>query len=98
MPCVRTLVFLSTRMDIAKLLVNGFDDLFSRVADRLGGRDRETGVGENLSALLDVRALEPHDQRHRDAELARRVDDALCDHVRSEERRVGKEWRSRWAA
>src|ERR1043166_9121217 len=87
MPCVRTLVFLSTRMDIAKLLVNGFDDLFSRVADRLGGGGREAGGGgdifsfPDLSALLDVRALEPHDQRHLDAELARRVDDALCDHV-----------------
>src|SRR5262249_10248589 len=81
MPCVKTLVFLSTRMDMAELLVNGLDDLFSRVADRIGRRNCKARGRENFSPLLDVRSLEPDDERHRYGALAPRVDDSPRDHV-----------------
>ena len=42
-----------------------------------GGRlDGEPALVEDLAAQLDVRALEAHDERHLEAELLRRGDDA----------------------
>ena len=41
----------------------------------------EPGLREDRAALRRVRALEPHDERHLDAELARRRDHALRDQV-----------------
>src|SRR3989454_11695731 len=57
------------------------DDPVRGVGQRVGGDDREAALPQDTAALLDVCAREPHDERHR----------------RSEERRVGKECRSRWS-
>ena len=46
-------------------------------AERIGRPDSR----EDLLAELDIGAFEPHDQRHVQADLARRGDDALGDHV-----------------
>src|SRR5688500_129931 len=61
--------------------LNGTDDLLRRLGHGLGGNDRESRVGQNFPADLDVGALHPHHQRNLDAELARGLDHALSEHV-----------------
>src|SRR5450432_720625 len=87
MPATRTFVFLSTKMAIfweASRLSRGFDgsDDFARaVVHRVGGLNREPALRQDLLAELDVRAFEPHYERHLEPELLGRRDDALGDHV-----------------
>src|SRR5947207_15759131 len=57
-PCVNTRVVLSTKIAM-KLFIYRLYDLLRRVADSIGRRDRETGVGEDLSSLIDVGPLKP---------------------------------------
>ena len=43
--------------------------------------DKRGPVGQDASALIDVRPLEPHDQGHIEAELPDRREDAVGDQV-----------------
>ena len=42
------------------------DDLLGGVGEVVGGDDLEPALGQDLLAQLDVGALEPHHQRHRE--------------------------------
>src|SRR5262245_51609495 len=57
------------------------DHALAGLAQRLGRCDVELRLGEDTPALLGVRALQPHDERHLDRELLRRGDDPLGDQV-----------------
>ena len=57
------------------------DDLLRGVGHVVGGDDRQAGVRENLPADVLVRALHPHDQRHRQVGFTHRGDDAVGDGV-----------------
>jgi hypothetical protein len=75
-----TLVFLSTRTAIT-LPPARPDDLLGGIAEIVGRQDRQAGLAHDLLAQLDVGALQPNDQRHVQADLARGGDDAFRDHV-----------------
>src|ERR1700682_3900069 len=88
MPCVMTLVFLSTRMDMMLLggrgdsaAFGGGDDFLRGVAHVVAGNDRQPRVGEDLLAEVDVGAFEANDERHLEGHLLRGGHDAACDHV-----------------
>src|SRR5512133_3271299 len=91
MPCTRTRVSLSTKMlkrvlrpgRAAGLLrrLRGGHDLAGGIAEVVGGDDLELAVGEDVLAELDVRALEPHHERDREADLLRGGHDAVRDDV-----------------
>src|SRR5262249_658636 len=51
-------------------------DLFRRVRHVLTRGDVEARFGEDLPPEIDVRALEPYDERHREADLLRGLDDS----------------------
>src|ERR687885_101982 len=87
MPCTRTRVFLSTKM-----LTSSFSwrplgrarrrqGLLCRVAEVVRGDDLQLGLGQDLLAQVDVRALEPHHERYRETHLACRRHDAVGDDV-----------------
>src|SRR5437868_7880287 len=67
MPCVMTLVLRSMRIGMGflgrdGLLLRGGDDLLRGVAHVVGGDDRQTRIGEDLLAEVDVGAFEAHDE------------------------------------
>src|SRR5229473_1065411 len=62
-------------------LLHGLDDLLRSVGEIVGGDDGEARFGEDLLAEIDVGAFQANDQRHVQADLARRRDDALGDDV-----------------
>ena len=51
------------------------------VGQVVGGDDGEPALGQDLLAQLDVRALQPHHQRHLEGQVLARRDDAGGDHV-----------------
>src|SRR5207342_1455123 len=57
------------------------DDLLRRVAQVVGGDDRQAAHRQDVLALLDVGAFEADDQRHLDVDLARGLDDAFGNDV-----------------
>src|SRR4051812_26100050 len=88
MPWVMTLVSFVIRIDIFVFLdgrrglaLGSGDDLLSRVAHVVATDDRQAGIGEDLLAEIHVRSFEAHDERHLEADLLRRGDHALGDHI-----------------
>src|SRR5882672_3479762 len=59
----------------------GGDDLLSGVGHVVGRDDRQSRVGEDLLAQIDVGPLQAHHQRHPQAHLLRRRHHARRDHV-----------------
>src|SRR5271157_5698196 len=57
------------------------DGLLGRLAQRLGGRNVEARLCEDLATLCGIGALEAHDERHFDAERGGRSHHALCDEI-----------------
>src|SRR3954453_1312652 len=57
------------------------NDFPCRIAKVIGGNDRESRGSEDVLALLDVRSLEPDDQRYAQRHVARRRYDPFCDDV-----------------
>ena len=51
------------------------------IAEVVGGNNRQTGIGQDLLAEIDIGAFEADDERHMQADCARRADDALRNHV-----------------
>src|SRR5439155_6246749 len=91
MPWVRTRVRRSTSTLIGILRSRswtpprGRDCLPRAVEHVAGGDDVEPGAGEDRLALVDVRALHADDQRDREADLARGLDDAVGQNVAAED-------------
>ena len=56
-------------------------DLLRGVVEIVGRGHVEIGLGDDLLALLDIGAFEPHHQRHLQADFLHRRDDALGDDV-----------------
>src|SRR6478609_4512757 len=85
MPWTRTLLFLFTRIDMfwvpCSRSLGRSDDLLGAVGHAVRRLNGETALGQDLLAELHVGALEAHDQRHLEAELARGRDHAFGDHV-----------------
>src|SRR5687767_373681 len=73
---------LSLRLELRRHgLLHFGDDLLRRVAEIVGGDDRQPAGGEDVLALLHVGALEADDQRHVQLDLPSGRDDALGDDV-----------------
>ena len=83
MPWQMTLVFLSTRMDISAASFTAVDDLLGGIVEVVGGDDVEPDLARILLAELDIGAFEAHHQRHLEADLLHRRDDAFGDDVAS---------------
>src|SRR6187431_682690 len=87
MPCVMTLLFLFTRMDMVSsprsslAAVGGSHDLLGRLRHVVGRDDRQARLGEDLAAELFIRALHAHHERHLEAYGLRRGDHAFGDGV-----------------
>src|SRR5215468_858604 len=79
-PWQMTLVFLSTRIAMSGRL-DRLDDLLRRVIEIVGGDHVELGLGNDALAEIDVGAFEPYHQRHLEADLFHRRDDAFGDDV-----------------
>src|SRR5262249_44153097 len=60
---------------------DGLHDLLGRVVEIVGRHDVQPGLADDLLALLDIGAFEPHHQRHAEADLAHRSGDAFGNHV-----------------
>ena len=79
-PWQMTLVFLSMRMDIIRAL-HGLHDLLRGIVEIIRRSDIEIGLGDDLLALLDIGAFEPHHQRHSQADFFHCRDHAFGDDV-----------------
>src|SRR5688572_20076265 len=62
-------------------LLHRFDNLFGGVRQIVGAEDRQAGLRQYLLAQLHIGAFEADHQRHVKADLLRRRDHALRDHV-----------------
>src|ERR1700753_1614033 len=54
--------------------LDGLDDLLRGIVEIVGGQHIEAGFADDLLALLDIGAFEPHHQRHREAGFLHRRD------------------------
>src|SRR6266851_2363250 len=77
-PCVRTRVFLLTS---TLILLSRFHGAAGGVGHVSGGDYRDPRIPQNLFALIDVGPFHPDHQRDTEFDLARRIDDALREHV-----------------
>ncbi len=84
-PWVMTRVFLSMRTDISAApcaAERTAPTIFCAASSRSSAGDHvESGLADDLLAEIDVGAFEAHDQRHLQAHLLDRGDDAFRDHV-----------------
>src|SRR5581483_6887344 len=80
-PWQMTLVLRSIRMPMSRGLLHGGDDLLGSVVKIVARRDVELGLGDDLLAKFDVRAFEPHHQRHLQSDLLDRRHHTLGDHI-----------------
>src|SRR5262249_25034137 len=60
---------------------DGLHDLLCRVVEIVGRHDVQSGLADDLLALLDIGAFEPHYQRHAEAHFAHSGGDAFGNHV-----------------
>src|SRR5439155_18224219 len=90
-PWVRTRVVLSTSTDISTPPAPGVSSggrrhgLAGAVEHVVGGDHVEPRFGEDLLPPLDVRPLHAHDERHAEADVARRLHHALGEDVTAED-------------
>src|SRR3954471_21821267 len=82
-PWQMTFVLRSMRMDIGSSLraVYGIDDLLRGVVEIVGRDHVQPRLVDDLLALIDVGAFQPHHERHLEPDLPHGRHYALRDHV-----------------